>query len=155
MYLNVQRHDFFAVLSLKRGGWLDSPFPCAEALDRMVAKMLGLSRKACQRLKQKLMELSLVTESWQPQGWQAWQSGNGHKRHNGHGVRDIIDAHKERDERRERAAQANRERVRRSCQRQQQDGQSPAPVPAHSGEVTITDTITDTITQEKNSVAQN
>jgi len=119
MLSKVQRHDFFAVLSLKRGGWLDAPYPCMQALDALVAKMLDLGRKACQKLKQKLMELSLISERWQPLGWNAWQSAKGHKRRNGHSVRDIITAHEAQKQRREALSEA--ERQRRCRQRKKED----------------------------------
>jgi len=127
MLSRVQRHDFFAILSLKRAGWLDRPYPGMQALDALVAKMIGIGKKACERLKAKLLSLEMIAEDWQPRGWNAWQSGQGHKRHNARAVRDIVQAREAQQDRREQGAlqkqqaqQANRERVQRWCQKQQQ-----------------------------------
>jgi hypothetical protein len=63
-----QRHYVF-ILCMKSMGELDKDYPKEGMLDRVVGKRLGLYGEAVTAAQNRLMELGLINDMWQPKGW--------------------------------------------------------------------------------------
>lgn len=66
-----QRH-YVVVLCMKCDGLLDRKV-ASGVRDRLIARALGLDINASEEAKRRLMEVNLVTEKWQPKGWEKRQ----------------------------------------------------------------------------------
>lgn len=62
------RWHFVAILCLKSDGLLDKHAK-SDLLDRMVAAKLGLAIRDSDEARRRLIEVGLITEKWQPVGW--------------------------------------------------------------------------------------
>ncbi|MCI0565092.1 MAG: hypothetical protein MN733_42035 [Nitrososphaera sp.] len=60
------RWHYIAVLCLKGSGILDSPH---QFKDRQIALKLGLQMAELEKVKGRLLEVDLITDDWQPTGW--------------------------------------------------------------------------------------
>ena len=63
-----QRH-FVLLLCLKCNGTLDTASIGPEHFERMICKALGLDPTAGAEAKRRLIEVGLITQSWQPVAW--------------------------------------------------------------------------------------
>lgn len=63
-----QRHYIF-ILCMKSIGELDKDYPKDGMLARVVGKRLGLYGEALIAAQNRLMELGLINDQWQPKGW--------------------------------------------------------------------------------------
>lgn len=67
-----QRH-FVWVLCLKNEGFLDEDFEIPEMRERMIARKLGVQGEAFESVKQRLLEMKLISDDWQPISWDELQ----------------------------------------------------------------------------------
>jgi hypothetical protein len=65
------RWHFIAILCCKAQGILDNTKPAL--LERTIAAKLGLDLRALDEVKRRLVEVDLLTDSWQPTGWERRQ----------------------------------------------------------------------------------
>lgn len=63
-----QRH-FIWILAMKAAGLLDKSYPKLDMLDAIVGRKLGLRGEALANAKDRLIEVKLIDENWQPTNW--------------------------------------------------------------------------------------
>jgi hypothetical protein len=63
-----QRHYVF-ILCMKSMGELDKDYPKEGMLDRVVGKRLGLFGESLTAAHNRLMDIGLIDDQWQPNGW--------------------------------------------------------------------------------------
>jgi len=63
-----QRH-FVWLLCMKNDGYLDEEFPSSEIRNKMISRKLGIHGEAFESAKQRLLEVDLIDDAWQPKNW--------------------------------------------------------------------------------------
>ena len=69
-----QRH-FVVLLCLKCDGTLDRPIS-KKTRERIICRGLGLDPVTASEANRRLVEVGLISENWQPNGWEKWQSND-------------------------------------------------------------------------------